>query len=319
MPNRPIRLPDRRSIQRPPPRPRRRGGLLELGPPPSPSAAPTERNPTPGASASPIPHPARPSAPSSTAPRATDIVLRLEQGGGFVPIEYLATQAPSFTLYGNGVVVFQQNAGRLPAARRERRPQADPVADGHARRGPDPGAARVRARTGRPGHGPDSYIAGGVADVPDTIFTIRAGGVDKTVVVSALGMDTVNGPDTAARAAFSRLAARLQDFDRGGSDRHRRLPGRSIARHPERSRGRAGIAVVDWPWPARQAGRLQARRQRWVGDRRPDRPASDDDARGDRALKLAGIEGGVHGFSLRGPDGKTYSFASRPLLVDEKE
>lgn len=37
------------------------------------------------------------------------------------------------------------------------------------------------------------------------------------------------------------------------------------------------------------------------------------------ALKLTGIEGGVQGLTLRGPDGKTYSFASRPLLVDEKE
>ena len=38
---------------------------------------------------------------------ATDIVLRYEQGGGFVPIGFLFTQAPTFTLYGDGTVVFQ--------------------------------------------------------------------------------------------------------------------------------------------------------------------------------------------------------------------
>jgi hypothetical protein len=38
---------------------------------------------------------------------ARDIVLRFEEGGGFVPIDFLATQAPSFTLYGDGTVVFR--------------------------------------------------------------------------------------------------------------------------------------------------------------------------------------------------------------------
>src|SRR5262249_15209572 len=37
---------------------------------------------------------------------ATDVVLRLEQGGGFAPIEMNVAEAPIFTLYGNGVIVF---------------------------------------------------------------------------------------------------------------------------------------------------------------------------------------------------------------------
>src|SRR5262245_25122847 len=32
---------------------------------------------------------------------ASDVVLRLESGGGFVPIDFLATNAPIFTLYGD--------------------------------------------------------------------------------------------------------------------------------------------------------------------------------------------------------------------------
>ena len=45
---------------------------------------------------------------------ATDVVLRIEQGGGFVPMEYQATNAPGFTLYGNGVVVFQPTVAIFP-------------------------------------------------------------------------------------------------------------------------------------------------------------------------------------------------------------
>ena len=63
------------------------------GSPPTGSAGPNV-TPPPGA----IDHPTG----------ATDVVLRLEEGGGFVPIEFVATQAPIFTLYGDGRVIFQQ-------------------------------------------------------------------------------------------------------------------------------------------------------------------------------------------------------------------
>ena len=77
---------------------------------------------TPSASASPSGSPGGspgPSAAPSASPSsavgaidhktgATDVVLRLESGGGFVPIDFLASQAPTFTLFGNGVIVFQR-------------------------------------------------------------------------------------------------------------------------------------------------------------------------------------------------------------------
>jgi hypothetical protein len=34
-----------------------------------------------------------------------DVVLRLEEGGGFAPMEMTAAQAPTFGLYGDGVIV----------------------------------------------------------------------------------------------------------------------------------------------------------------------------------------------------------------------
>jgi hypothetical protein len=37
----------------------------------------------------------------------------------------------------------------------------------------------------------------------------------------------------------------------------------------------------------------------------------------DSALGLSGLEGGAQGLTLKGPDGKTYSVAIRPLLPNE--
>ena len=37
----------------------------------------------------------------------TDIVLRMEDGGGFVMASYRATEAPIFTLYGDGTIIFR--------------------------------------------------------------------------------------------------------------------------------------------------------------------------------------------------------------------
>ncbi len=165
----------------------------------------------------------------------------------------------------------------------------------------------------------DSYIAGGIADAPDTIFTIGAGGVAKTVTVNALGMDTQAGPDTVARAAFATLAARLQDFDRGGTID-------SDVYHADRSRGilserdaAAGVPVLDWPWPAIKPADFLAGANDGSGTGGPTVPHRTMTADEVAALTLSGIEGGVQGVTIRGPDGKVYSFATRPLLVDETE
>jgi hypothetical protein len=103
----------------------------------------------------------------------------------------------------------------------------------------------------------DSYVEGGVADAPNTIFTLKAGGLDKTVVVNALADGSTQGADAAARSAFFKLAEKLRDFDQGGSiptdayqpdgfravlmDREDRPPGRSRGR----GRPRASDFVSD--------------------------------------------------------------------------
>ena len=77
------------------------------------AGAPSGTPSSPGGAASPTPtavagidHPTGPD----------EIVLRLDEGGGFVPVEYVAAHVPQFTLYGDGTVVFT-SASAVPPER----------------------------------------------------------------------------------------------------------------------------------------------------------------------------------------------------------
>jgi hypothetical protein len=52
-----------------------------------------------------------------------------------------------------------------------------------------------------------------IADAPTAVFTIRAGGLDKTVSVYALGLETEPGPDAVIRKQLATLGERLRAFD----------------------------------------------------------------------------------------------------------
>ena len=86
----------------------------EAGASPSPITGPTGGSPSPTASSTASPTPTVAPSPTFGADQiehptgATDLVLRAEQGGGFVPFGFMVTQAPVFTLYGDGTVIFQQ-------------------------------------------------------------------------------------------------------------------------------------------------------------------------------------------------------------------
>jgi hypothetical protein len=284
---------------------------------PTPSATGAPPSGSPPASASPV---------ASTAPTvgsiehktgATDVILRIEQGGGFVPIDFLATQAPGFTLYGNGVIVFQRTVTVFPQPDANGVVKAIPWRTASLDEGQIQELLEFALGRGGLGSARDVYVAGGIADAPDTIFTVHAGGVDKTVVVNALGIDTQGGPDALARATFATLATRLQDFDRGGTIG-------SDLYEPDRYRGvltereaAPGVAVIEWPWPAVKP--TDFREGPNDGSGGPTLPHRTLNATEVAALKLADIEGGVQGLTIRGPDGKTYSFSLRPLLADEKD
>lgn len=248
---------------------------------------------------------------------ATDVILRLEEGGGFVPMEFNASQAPSFTLYGNGVVVFQRIVTTFPE------PDAAGIVHSTPWRTAQLDEDQVQELldfaivSSGLGGARESYVADGVADAPNTIFTIRAGGLDKTVQINALFEQEQPGPDSVARSAFSKLAQRLKDFDRGGtidSDIYR----------PERFRGviierdaAPELKPIAWPWPAvRPADFKPGADDGTGGPVFPHRVMSADEING---LKIDDVAGGLQGPVLKSPDGTLYSFILRPLLVEETE
>ena len=243
---------------------------------------------------------------------AADVVLRFEEGGGFIAPAFLATQAPTFTLYGDGTVIFRNPAqdplppiGPISISRPFRIAQlGEDQIQGILADALGPGGLRT-ART--------EYIDNQVADAPTAVFTVNAGGVNKQVSAYALGIDVQSSPDAPARAAFEQLKERQQDFDHGGlyaTDEYA----------PERYRGilmEGQPGAPDsrsWPWKTVAPSDFVPN---------PDPNAIQLPA---RVMSVAEVEtlgvdpyrGGFQGLTLIGPgNGKTYTFSLRPLLPDE--
>jgi hypothetical protein len=278
-----------------------------------------------GGSATPFPSVAPSGSASSTGPVSTegptgeidhptgaaDVVLRLEEGGGFVPMGALVGQAPSFSLYGDGTVIFRNLlAEPIPPGPlvRDRPFRTARLAEDQVQ-----GLLRFALVDGGLGIARVSYENPMVIDAGTSYFTINAGGVDKTVTVVALDFAEEGVPDLAARQAFKRLAERLRDFDEGGSIE-------TGIWEPGRYRGVlydafGGGDPVAWPWPDFEPDEFVARTD-------PDRPATGFPSRvmtldEVAALELDNIEGGIQGLILALPDGSQFSLALRPLLPDE--
>lgn len=261
--------------------------------------APSGAGPTPAATPAggPIEHPTG----------ARDVVFRFDEGGGFVPMGFFATEAPIFTIYGDGTVIFKDGNVASP-----------PGEDGFFRMPPywtvrlseGQVQAFLRAAISDGGLGvARGYYESPGADLPTAIFTLNAGGRTKTVSVMALGMDLGDGPDTQILGALAGLGERIRDFGREVEGEERWIP--------DRWRGvltpDAVNPPVAWPWP----GVVPAdfiQHQDPGAPQFPVRTMSPDEI---AALGFEGIEGGFSGLALTGPDGKTYLFALRPLFPDE--
>jgi hypothetical protein len=262
------------------------------GPSSGPSSGPTTE-PTPTAVAG-IEHPTG----------ARDIVLRVEESGGFVPVEFLATSAPSFTLYGDGTVVFRDGQATPP----------DTV--GSVMRAvpfqtiklDEEGIQALLTYALGPGGigvavGP--YM-GGMADVPSTMFTLNADGRQKQVSVTGLSPD-MHPNDSVIVTALANLAEKLRTF--GTS-----VPG-EVVYEPAAYRGvlskvdQANGAVVDWPWTDVTPADFTAGANEFPLTRTltPAQVA---------ALNIPQVEGGMLGLNLQ-KDNALYSLAIRPLLPDE--
>ena len=279
------------------------GGAASVPPSGDPSAAP---------SVTPTGTPAADAIEHKTG--ATDVLLRYEEGGGFIMPAFTAAAVPHFTLYGDGTVIFRNPMLEGPPAEgsvfkmhplRTVKLSEDQIQELLLLALQDGGLAAARP----------NYPNDMVADASTAIFTIEAGGLQKTVSVYALGLEMEGMVDGPARAAFKRLADRLTDFDQGGT-----IP--TDVYTPEAYRGTLfeapGIEAPDvraWPWPDLTPADFKPDADP-NGNQFPHRvmtPAEID------LLEVTDYEGGFQNLVLTGPDGKLYTFTLRPLLPGESE
>lgn len=115
---------------------------------------------------------------------AAQVVLRIEQGGGFVPIEWNLTNMPMFSLFGDGLVVIPgaqieiYPAPALPALSQMRlTPEAIQLL---LQKAVDAGLDVDRDYT--------DLGSVGIADAPTTTFTLTIDGQVHTTHIYALGM-----------------------------------------------------------------------------------------------------------------------------------
>jgi hypothetical protein len=170
-----------------------------------------EPNPEPNqeegldASVAGIPHETEPSA----------LLLRWGLEGGFTPPEFQLTNLPSFSLYGDGTIVRPgaqiaiYPGPSLPALESMRVDEVGIQAILEAAF--DVGLDRVDDMT--------DLGSVGIADAPETVFTLHAGGVDRTVRVYALSELGGRPPgmpsdEYAARRALLRLIDDLGSLQR---------------------------------------------------------------------------------------------------------
>ena len=230
---------------------------------------------------------------------------------------FLAVQVPCFTLYGDGTVIYRP-ATESPLEQQEGDPLRYPplrlatmteeqVQELLRAALVDAGLAIARV----------SYDNAMIADAPTATFTIRAGGLDKTVSVYALGMEAEPGPDSAIRGQLATLGERLRAFDLDvaagrATDAGRYAPDRFRGTLLETG-GQPVPAPRSWPWPT------------FGPDAFTEAPAG---GFGLPSKVLSGLEaglvgvdeiaGGASGITVLGPDGRTvYELGLRPLLPDE--
>jgi hypothetical protein len=300
----------RRSERRPP---RVRGALLllviagALGI----TACGASATPTPpGASPTPTAAPTADGSGVEHATGPTDVVFRFEEGGGFVPMDFFTTQAPQFTLYGDGTVVFRDSS--LPGQENANPNIVSQVPFQTVRFDEAAMQAFLKFALADSGLGVAraSYRPGNVADMPTATFTIKAGGVSKTVSVEALGFDDAQNPDAPILKALAALGERVRAFGSAVEGETTWIPTRWRGVLVEDQAG----AHATWPWTDIAPADFAVQ----PGNDAPQFPIRTMTPAEVGILKLSGIDGGFSGLGLTGPDGKSYRFSLRPLLPDEQ-
>ena len=228
---------------------------------------------------------------------------------------YSAAQAPIFTLYGDGTVIFR-NLLKEPLAAQGSTMPFNPLRTAKLTEEQIVELLTLALGEGGLAMARPSYENPMVADAGTTVFTIDAGGIKKAVSIVALGMEVEpTNPDGPARAAFKKLADRLADFDQGGSLETAVYEPTAYRGTIVDGGGMAAPDTVEWPWT-----------DLTVEDFKPDAdpnglqfPHATLTTDQVAALGLKGFEGGFFGTPLKGSDGKPYILAVRPILPDDPD
>ncbi|HTK45073.1 MAG TPA: hypothetical protein VL749_06960 [Patescibacteria group bacterium] len=263
------------------------------GPSAGPSSGPTAQ-PTPTAIAG-IEHPTG----------ATAIVLRVESSGGLVPVEFLATSAPSFTLYGDGTVVFRDDQATPPDAVGSV-VRSVPFQTIKLDEAGIQALLELALGPGGIGIATGPYMCN-CADMPSTNFTVNADGRMKTVSVTGLSPDMHQPQDQLIVGSLARLAERLRTFgqDVAGEVVYEPAAYRGVLQKVDQANG----PVVDWPW-------TEVAPTDFVSDANGFLLTHTLTPAQVATLSIPGAQGGMLGLNLQ-KDGALYSLALRPLLPDE--
>jgi len=283
---------------------------------------------TPPATSGPSATPAGSPAASPTAETGTiahpvgaaELVLRFDEGGGFVMPTFAMIRVPYFSLYGNGTVLYRPASAPWPEQKPGEPMRFPPLQV--ATMTEDQVQALLRDGLGGGGLGVarERYENNQVADAPTAVFTVNADGRQRRVSVYALGMaldDPANpNPDAAILGAMSAFAERLRNFDQevakgNGTAAGLYAPTRFRASILEGGPGGNGLPRP-WPWPTFGPEGFT--------DVDPGTGFGPSRAISGLEMSLLGIEnpeGGVSGISLVAPNGTVYGLGIRPLLPDE--
>ena len=245
---------------------------------------------------------------------ATDVILRYDEGGGFVMPAFVAANTPHFTLYGDGTVVVRDPAKEAPPAQGDAfvmNPlQVAKLSEAQIQEVLAFALGEGGLAAARP-----EYLNQMISDASTATFTIDTGDLKKSVAVYALGLEDPTGADGPARAAFKRLADRLVGLADGGA---------VVAADyvPEAYRvtifDAPGVVATDlrtWPWddvavtdfkPSVDPNSNQFPHLTMT----PEQVAQ---------LGVTGYEGGFQNLVVTGSDGALYTLAVRPLLPGETE
>ena len=242
---------------------------------------------------------------------ATDVILRVEQAGGFTAPAFQITRVPEFTLYGDGTVLYQLPSDPNAVA------QFGPPRLAQARLDDEQMDALLTfaINTGGLGSAKAQYMNPLVADAPDTIFTIATDDLTKTVSAQALGMDDPNAgasnPDAVAIRALKGLYDTLVPFGdqvaRGNAtDAGLYEP---TAYRATLQEGQAQPEMIDWPWTDLSLDDFVAN---------PDSSFRAATLSAEQAKALSPTpEGGLFDVTIMGPNRVPYAVALRPLLPEE--